>query len=338
MRVAPPPVKQGLSFDCINLLVVQASDTMKESVESLERYLAETYLTNLRRTVERIASTFPRHPPYDSRYMWQWDQFLSGIRGDLDHGTTRYLCWEPDIATDERFLTYVLSSSTELTERPLAGLVRSCHSKWEAAFPVSKPVGMVRDLLMKYEGQSPVICKWKSNLEAVLGTDGPQISGRNLVEGGKTLHLFLEEWYLDPLSPFALGIVETATGICRQQFAHPSRRLVELLFRELLLWPRWNSSRLKQEISALILRASDNQAREVLQKFVLLHKDLGDPRLPENETKWTAMSQEARARVVQWLSKNPVHFLEHVYQQGKGWTWRAPAEEPYRTGISAALK
>ena len=123
----PADRKNGTSLDAMRLLLTEAGAFVKTSAESLESRPAETYLPNLLATVQRIRSTFPRRPPYDSRHPAQWSQFLSGQRNHLDRGSTRYLCWEPEIATDERFLAYVLDSGLELTERPLAGLVRSCH-------------------------------------------------------------------------------------------------------------------------------------------------------------------------------------------------------------------
>ena len=297
---------------------------MTAFVESLEGESPEAHLSHLRFVVDRIGSAFPRRPPEHPRYMRQWSEFVSGKRRDLDRGTVRYLCWEPDIAPSRRFLAYVQDLRFGLRARSLAGLVRSCHSVWEEPFPVSASTGMIRDLVGQYEGKSPVILKWKSNLDAILSAEASEILGRCLIEGDKTLHAFLEEWYLDPQAPFALKLVETATAICRSQLARPSRALLEMLFGELLSWPGWKLPRLKEEIAALILHVATGQAREILQRFVSIHKDLGDPRLHVNETKWAEMPQEAKNLFVRWLSKNPHLLSEHVYREGKGWIWRNP--------------
>jgi hypothetical protein len=289
----------------------------------------EIRLSHLAATVRKIGSAFPRRPVAHARYMTQWTQFVSGNGRDLDEGTMRYLCWEPDIAASDRFLVYLQGSGMEMTVRPLAGLVRSCQSKWEGPFPTSRPVELVRDFLDRYGGPSPVIWKWKSHPNAVLGTNGPEILGLSLVEEGRALRAFLEGWYLDSRSPFVHKVVEAATASCRARLAQPSRGLLELLFGELLVWPGWKLPLFKREIAELILHgAAVGQVREVLQKFILIHNDLGDPRVPANRMKWADLPREALNRVLLWLSENPFSFFDRVHQEGRGWTWRCRGEGP----------
>ena len=109
-----------------------------------------------------------------------------------------------------------------------------------------------------------------------------------------------------------------------------------MLIGELLPWPGWSMSALRKEIGALILAAANGQAREVLQKFILIHRGLGDPRIPENEAKWAEVPREARSRFEGWLSENPFALMERVYRQGKGWTWQRTGESaPYTARFEA---
>lgn len=317
------------ALDDLLRLVAETGDTMRRFTAVLAGQPVEGRLSHLRATVRKIGSTFPRRPVADARYMAQWSQFVSGDGRDLDEGTMRYLCWEPDIATSIRFLAYLRDSGMALSVRPLAGLVRSCQRKWEGPLPASRPVEMVRDFVGRYEGPSPVIWKWRSNLNAVLGRNGPEMLGLSFVEEGSTLRAFVEEWYLDPRSPFVHKVVEAATATCRHRLAQPSRGLLGLLFGELLPWPGWGLPVFKREIAELILHgAAVGQVREVLQKFILMHNDLGDPRVPANKMKWADLPREARSRMLLWLSENPFSFFDHVHQEGKGWTWRCRGEGP----------
>jgi hypothetical protein len=65
----------------------------------------------------------------------------------------------------------------------------------------------------------------------------------------------------------------------------------------------------------------------MFEKFVLTHKELGEPRMPANRIKWVEVPQGARDRVLQWLCKEKVvSFLEHVYREDDGWGWQSRDE------------
>jgi hypothetical protein len=325
-RVRPQRVG-GPSLDDIRLLIARIGEEMKAHGESFAEESVEARLPNLRITAGKIGSSLPRRPPPLKRYMVRWKEFESGKSATLDRGTVRYLCWEPDTATGAQFLHYVRDSSVELSVRDLWGLVRSCHFTWGGPFLDSPSLAVVRDLLSRYDRPSPIIEKWKTNIDAVIGPQGPAIMSAVLVAERKDLRAFLEEWYLDTRSPFVRRIVEAAAARCRDQLAQPSRGLLKLLFAELLQWPGWENLAFKQEVGALILHGSACvQTREILQKFILLHKDLGDPRLPANTEKWTGFPEKAREMVLQWLKKYPLSSLERVYREEKGWFWRSLGE------------
>jgi hypothetical protein len=327
MRMGPVQGNEAVSLDDLGLLIGRISDDMRAYEEVLAEQPAESLLPNLRVTVEGIGSSPPRRPPFLDRYMYQWKDFVSGKRRDLDRGTVRCLSWEPDIATSMQFLQYLQNFGSELTVRHLGGLVRSCHLKWEGSFPESPSVVTIGDLVNRYERPSPIIQKWKSNMDAILSKNGPAILSRILVTGKKNFRAFLEEWYLEPQSSFVQKIVETATAMCRDQLAQPSRSLLRLLFKDLLQWPDWKLRDFKQEVGALVLHGSAcGQTREILQKFILLHRDLGDPRLPSNLKKWAEIPEKAKERVLQWLSTYPLCSLERVYREEKGWFWRRLGE------------
>jgi hypothetical protein len=302
----------------------------------LETQPMPAYLKNLAAVTDRIGSAFPKRPVEHRRYALQWAGFIMGTQGGLDEATARYLCWEPAVATDGRFLTYLLTSGIRLNRRPLAGLVRSSHQAWNET--VRKDfLGIVPILVRSYDGPSPVILKWKYNIGAILSDQGPEILGRLLVEENRTFTSLLEEWYLDPRSPFVGKVVEAAAAVCRTKLGTPTRPLIELLFHELLPWPGWEPRRLREEVGELILESSmTGQVREILQRFVLICKHLGDPRLDGNQEKWADVPKKARDRVLVWLTQNPFRLLEQVYQEGRGWVVR-PWGEGKNEGLPAGI-
>jgi hypothetical protein len=100
-----------------------------------------------------------------------------------------------------------------------------------------------------------------------------------------------------------------------------------MLFRDLLSWQGWNPSVFKKEIGALILHQPMNsRVHELVQRFVLHHRELGDPRERANGLKWAEVPLQARRVFAEWLNReNPFSFSEHIFQQGKGWTWQQKA-------------
>ena len=104
------------------------------------------------------------------------------------------------------------------------------------------------------------------------------------------------------------------------------------LFRDLLPWPGWDPSILKKEIGALILhKPMTEKIRLIIQRFIFHCKVLGDPTLDANKIAWSEVPKPARVLFTQWLKKEaPVAFSEHVYKQGRGWSWqqRASSSDP----------
>jgi hypothetical protein len=256
--------------------------------------------------------------------MNEWTRFISGENEVLDKSAIKYLCWVPEIAIDERFLRYVESFPIELNWRSLAGLVRSCHCKWEELSPESTSLSIIRVLLKRYKGPNRALRMWQTHPDALLSNTGPLVLAERLIRAGKSLRSFLDEWRLETQSAFFQTLIEISAARCRAQINRLPEDVLLLLFRDILSWQGWRPSAFKKEIGALILHKPMNtRTQETVQRFVLHHKELGDPRLPVNRLKWAEVPVSARNLFVQWLRKeNPLVFSEHIFQQGRGWIWQ----------------
>jgi len=323
----PVPVCRDIALDETSLRLRQITDEMSEFTDFLAGQPVEDRLRNLQKTVQQIGLTPPRRPPRLERYVVEWGQFKTGKRKVLDRSTAAYLCWEPEAATDSAFLCHLIASKFNLTSRSLAGLVRSSHNSWSGPFPTSLSADIIRGLLCRYQGSNPVVSKWKTNNDIMLGINAHSVLGRRLNDEKKKIQSLFDEWFLESSSPFAHSVIENATALCRTQLVSPSRDTIEFLFAELLSWPEWNPAAFRREIGQLIMDgAATGQIREILQKFILLHKELGDPRLPGNQLKWMDVGEAPKTRVLRWLAKTPYSFVEHIHQEGRGWSWRQREE------------
>jgi hypothetical protein len=348
---APDPQARGnirISLEGLRFAMTQVEDNMRSFVDSLESKAHDDHLPRLKETIGKMTVVFPSPPPYSESYTLQWNAFTSGARKNLDLPAVRYLCWKPKIATSDPFLAHLWRAGMRLTSRPLAGLVRSCHAAWKGTQGVYPAAGVIKDFVKQYDGSNQILHKWKSDPNAVFGANGPESLGRAFIDGKKRLAALFDEWYLDPASPFSREVVQKATAACREQFARPSADIMKVLFGELLPWAGWDLSALRREVCGLILKAEGDQARSVLQKFVTIHRGLGDPRLQKNEANWAAMDREARNRLETWLSvrspaprdvrpatpvpgtRTPVsapksgNGAERVYRPKEGWTTWQP--------------
>jgi hypothetical protein len=316
-----------VSFEELNVIIREVLSNLDASAHGLTREPPGLQLQNLQSAAYGIdAPVVHRQIPFE-RHRKEWTRFISGDTKTLDEAAIKYLCWVPEIAIDERFLLYMESSAMELNWRSLAGFVRSCHCKWEDLSPESTSLSIIRVLLKRYKGPNRVLLTWQAHPDALLSQAGPLLLAEMFIRAERSLRSFLDEWRLETQSPFFQTFIGIAVARCRQQINRLPEDLLLMFFRDLLSWRGWNPTAFKKEIGALILHKPMNtRVQETVQRFVLHHKELGDPRLRANGLKWAEVPLQARSLFTQWLSQEtPFVFSEHIFQQGRGWVWQQKA-------------
>ncbi len=324
----------SISFEELGSMIHDALLTLDASAHSVTREPPGVKLQNLQSAAYSIGSSVVhRQMPFE-RHKAEWVKFSEGKIDKLGVPALKYLCWVPEIALDERFLHHLETSSLELNWRSLAGLVRSCHSAWGTLSPDSDSLSLVRELLKHYRGSHKSIRAWQGHPDAVLGRNGPLLLADMLIKAGSRLTSFANDWGLEKESTFFQQFVKVASEKCRQRIHRVPDNVMLMLFRDLLSWKGWKKDDFKKEIGALILHQPMNaHVQEVIQRFVLHHKELGDPRLPANTIKWSDVPVSAKNVFTEWLRREvPFAFNERVFQEGRGWTWqnRASRLEPLR--------
>jgi hypothetical protein len=302
---------EQLSFTDILQLIKMGERELFLFYQSLSEETVASRVRRLRETVEKIGSTVVRRPPPLERYLLQWQEYVSGKRNHLDPAAARYLCWEPDISMDYQFVTYLEKFPSVLGSRSLIGLVRSCHGRWDSVSPTV--MGKVKIFVMKYDGPNKAVQKWRSDPDTVIHQKGPVGLAKHLVTTRLTIDQLVAEWYLEPQSPFLQNVVAVAVALCRETVGMSSYD-PRALFEDILPWKGWKTQDRKLEIQQLILHRDVQKVQEALQRFVLAHKDLGDPRLPRNRKNWDAISRDAVNRFVEMLCREDIlFFFDYVY-------------------------
>src|SRR5256885_17146165 len=83
-------------------------------------------LQNVIATLASSAAVRPRRCP--AAYVLDWQRYLLDPQQRLASRAVRYLCWEPAVATETRFQTYLDAEVGALSARSLQGLVWCCHT------------------------------------------------------------------------------------------------------------------------------------------------------------------------------------------------------------------
>lgn len=271
----------------------------------------------LEAVVESVGQGRPARPVVcPEEYLKHWKDLLAGRRQDLEPRAIRYLCWEPDVATDSRFLDYLERSGATISARALQGLVRGCHACWnKELFKRSGPASRLQRRLRAYDGPNRIVQRWRTAETMILGQRGADEFGRAMLLARHSVKEHCARWAIDEQSQYVLGSVETAMAGWAK-LSSPSSSLNEYALKEFVFWAGWPRSGFKEAVATAIVKASD-ELRQLLKPLILKEARLGDPRLPLNAPNWRGVRNEARDRFISWLSADDIQFFfEHVLPHG----------------------
>lgn len=279
--------------------------------------LHEASLRPFADAVRALGQAKPAKPPLRvEEYVKQWQEFLGKRRERLERRAVRYLCWEPDVATNSQFQNYLDKNHTDISPQWLQGLVRSCHTRWSAELAAGPIVRGIQRRLESYQGSNHVLLRWKSAAAMILGPRGSLAFADHMLEHLQTIKACCEEWFVDEQTSYVKEAVQHAVRQCHERMEH-NPTFGQYLLGNLLPWPPWPLQDFKAAVGATILHPAAAEISESLTRFVLRDHRLGDPRLPRNSRHWIGVSEEARLRFIQWLSRADIEFFfQHVLPDG----------------------
>lgn len=309
----------------LNLSVISFDDVFKSlrlTQNRLGKFADLKSIDAITSPLQSICSSIGPSKPYKplhvpEEYLRQWENYLSQ-NGSLEPRAIRYLCWEPEIASDKKFIDCV--DKQVLSARSLQGLVRACHIRWnsvikENIFMKDSVLEKIRKLVKNYKGPNQILARWNASLDTVLSDKGPELFAREMVNNLQNAEEYAAAWAIDVQSFFFRNSMLFAIEQCKHDFNR-----CKYLFSDILPWQLWGNAELKKLIGGFILDDYYNNepAKEILQNFVLLHGELGDPRLDRNNRNWMDVHARAKDRFIQWLSRLDIEFFfEHVLPDRK---------------------
>ncbi|MBM3224832.1 MAG: hypothetical protein FJZ47_13645 [Candidatus Tectomicrobia bacterium] len=275
-------------------------------------------LQNVLATLMAQAAVRPRH--YPAAYVLAWEYYLVDPQQPLTTRMVRYLCWEPSVATDMRFQTYLDTVMGTLSSRVLQGLLWCCHMDWTPAFAAGEVVQCVQQRLAAYQGEDGMLTRWRQHAEILLSPAGPQSLATALAADRLSIAALCHAWAIDERSPYVLAVLRHALGQCLQAMGD-APALRTYLLSTLLPWGGWTVRDFRKAIAATVLHpvtASTDGMPAQLCTLVLGDTRLGDPRLPSQQPNWQAISQDAQQQCVHWLSSADItFFFDHVLSESK---------------------
>jgi hypothetical protein len=294
-------------------------ESVARMLQQTAQYQYEPRLERLQHVVESLGLTTTARPPRGTNeYLRDWQQYLADPQQRLTPRALRYLCWEPQVATASRFQDCLDQSIGDPSTRMLQGLVRSCHACWSPTFAAGGVARRVQQRLGKYEGPHRVLARWREHREMLLGPQGHCLCADSLLTAQVSVKKYCEAWALEESSQYVLEAIRHAVRVC-QEHLEDRGVLRTYLLTTLLPWAGWPVQDFHTAVGATILHPLTARAPELqegLTKLVLQDARLGDPRLPGNIKNWLGI-QEARQRLLQWLSRADIHFFfEHVLPKG----------------------
>lgn len=305
-----------ISFDELFQAIKRGWRNAEEFLHHLNASPLDIRFKNIQKSIDLIHSKPISKPPRQELYLRQWQEYNSGQREGLDSSAIRYLCWEPSVASDVKFISYLEQVKGRLNSRAIQGLVRSYHCRWDTSVANSWLAERLKGILHNFKGSQRVLAKWRESLSTILGSEAPRCFAKEiLLADFRPIKENIEEWALDGQSAFIHEAVKLATVDCREMIRrNPEGQ--DYFLKELLGWGGWELSAFKKEIENTILHKNSSILSEKIQSFILGHANLGDPRLPRNNN-WLGISDEAKKVFISWLSRRDIiFFFEHVLPKG----------------------
>lgn len=244
-------------------------------------------------------------------YVVDWQRYLLDPQQLLSSRAVRYLCWEPAVATDERFHAYLDATGGTASPASLQGLLWCCHTCWSPAFAAGAVARRVQQRLAAYAGDNALVRYWRQHAEVLLGPAGPRDLGAAVLAERGAITAFCQVRGIDERSPYMLAVLRQALGHCLQSLEDdPS--LSPYLLTTLLPWRGWTANDFRAAVAAAVAHpvvAALPEAPAQLLQLVLTDVRLGDPRLPSSLPNWVAIPAPVRQQFVQWLSAADIHFF-----------------------------
>ena len=237
----------------------------------------------------------------------------------LDPRQIKALCLSPETAVAPE-LVKALHRDGELLRNTacLMGLVSSYFARWGVIRQQEQMEDLIRKALRFYTRRHPTALEYREHASQLFSPSAAQTLAAEALHAREPAVAVLNRFRIAHSSNLAANIRSAAV----REFLSRSHQVMnttepphwmEYALSSLLV-PELPAKDFYSAVSALIVHEwTDKYAtcQDSLRRFVLHHRNLGDPRL--NSANWAGMEKASAERFLSWIAKeNIIFFFNHV--------------------------
>jgi hypothetical protein len=270
----------------------------------------------------------PRPPRIDPNLINQWKSNADyPVFLRLSAAAIRFLCWEPSVATDPKFHSYLESQPSPPSPKALRGLLYCYHLNWSRTEEDTQKIisRSLANWIRSYSGSNSTILNWQRNLETLVGPSASFAAAKRLErERPDNLDRFREDLGIYPDTKFWSSAVNLASEMIIENFHNMEISSARWLTK--VLWASGNieGTQLASDFSLAVLNSrteGDEAMQEIFREFGL--QKFRDPRISTQH--WHLIDPEAQKRFISWLSRSDIKFFfELIIGTGKDPHGRKP--------------
>lgn len=263
----------------------------------------------------------PRPPRIDPDLINQWKYNADHpLFLNLSSAARRFLCWEPFVASDPRFLSYLESLPSPPSPKALRGLLYCYHLHWSRSEEGSQKLlsRFLVNWIKAYSGTNSTILNWQRNLENLVGPSASLAIAKILErDRPENLNRFREVLGIYADTKFWNDVTQLASEIIMDKFNNIDISTTGWLTKVLWASGRIESKHLAWHFSLAVLNSrteKDETIQDLFREFGL--QTFRDPRISTQH--WHLIDLTARNRFIGWLSRSDIKFFfELIIGTGK---------------------
>ncbi|MCC6932572.1 MAG: hypothetical protein IT292_04875 [Deltaproteobacteria bacterium] len=240
----------------------------------------------------------------------KWQQFCSDPSDfPLSLKDYKKLCWMPEIVVLESFQKEVIEKSFPVTLPALRGLLYSYHENYDNLKAARKFSTRLAEMIELKSVANSTVRKWHASIDFIIGSSASRDFAKETLGKFNVPQVALEELSVNLTTNFASSCASEYAKLAAASFGKLPESWVSILFSDVLSSNLLPNQILKYVISEIILsKTAENNdfIRGLIVDFLLTNENFGDPRM---DGRWSGVSEEAKAKVVQWLSSEDIHFF-----------------------------
>ena len=286
-------------------------------VQGIEEHIpfnqSETNCPKLVRSVKQIATPTTTAPievdPRVTIEKWRQYQVTQGGTPISGRDCKRF-CWVPEIVSDDSFRSLVVQREIPITLPSLRGLIYSYHANYAVLRRNEQFTTTLKDLIIIKARANASIKRWQNDIDCIVGSKATSVLAKKASDEWLSPEQQLLDLELNATTSFARQFAQELVELVGETFDTVKAKDIPDVLANVVCSLLVDREVFKSTLATIILSNKARDSEEVqamVIDFLLKNDGVGDPRIhPEN---WAGIRDEAKQRVIQWLSREDINFF-----------------------------